>query len=41
MWTGGGMKPFSLRSLNPYQRVNHFPRLNLLINLNELIFFIK
>jgi hypothetical protein len=27
MWTGGGMKPFSLRSLNPFQRVNHFPRL--------------
>ncbi|CAF1277351.1 unnamed protein product [Rotaria sp. Silwood1] len=26
MWTGGGMKPFTLRSLNPYQRVNHFPR---------------
>jgi hypothetical protein len=28
MWTGGGMKPFSLRSLNPFQRVNHFPRWN-------------
>ncbi|CAF1013286.1 unnamed protein product [Adineta steineri] len=26
LWTGGGMKPFSLRSLNPFQRVNHFPR---------------
>ncbi|CAF1166830.1 unnamed protein product [Rotaria sordida] len=26
MWTGGGMKPFTLRSLNPFQRVNHFPR---------------
>ncbi len=26
MWTGGGMKPFTLRSLNPHQRVNHFPR---------------
>lgn len=26
LWTGGGMKPFTLRSLLPYQRVNHFPR---------------
>ncbi|CAF1681879.1 unnamed protein product, partial [Adineta ricciae] len=26
MWTGGGMKPFSLRTLNPFQRINHFPR---------------
>ena len=26
LWTGGGMKPFTLRSLQPFQRVNHFPR---------------
>jgi tubulin polyglutamylase TTLL5 len=26
LWTGGGMKPFTLRSLHPFQRVNHFPR---------------
>ncbi|CAF0886363.1 unnamed protein product [Didymodactylos carnosus] len=26
MWTGGGMKPFTLRSLSLFQRVNHFPR---------------
>ena len=26
LWAGGGMKPFSLRSLHPFQRVNHFPR---------------
>jgi len=39
MWTGGGMKPFTLRSLNPHQRVNHFPRLNILLLLS-LSFFL-
>jgi len=27
MWTGAHLKPFSLRSLQEFQKVNHFPRL--------------
>ena len=26
MWTGAHVKPYSLRSLNEYQMINHFPR---------------
>ncbi|XP_048734056.1 tubulin polyglutamylase TTLL5-like isoform X6 [Ostrea edulis] len=26
IWTGGHLKPFTLRSLTEFQRVNHFPR---------------
>ena len=38
MWTGGGMKPFSLRSLQSFQRVNHFPRFEFFSMIDELIF---
>lgn len=26
MWTGSHLKPYLLRGLQPYQKVNHFPR---------------
>lgn len=26
IWTGGHLKPFTLRSLTEFQKVNHFPR---------------
>ena len=28
MWTGGGIKPTIFKSLYPFQRVNHFPKLD-------------
>jgi len=28
MWTGGPIKPLTFKSLYPFQRVNHFPKLD-------------
>jgi tubulin polyglutamylase TTLL5 len=30
MWTGGGIKPLIFKTLLPFQRVNHFPKLDIL-----------
>ena len=32
MWIRCAMTPFTLRSLIPYQRVNHFPRFHLIFH---------
>jgi tubulin polyglutamylase TTLL5 len=39
MWTGSHIKPFILRSLQDFQKVNHFPRcaLQTLIPLCDLV----
>lgn len=38
MWTGSHLKPYILRSLQDFQKVNHFPRYNRVLKCIAIVF---